>query len=658
VNDVQIERDLTVVLADGTRLAGDLYRPAHSPAGPVLVSYYPYRTDDIIGSLFEGCRIRLCERGYASVFVDMAGTGASEGTWECFELSSEGRDFAEIVEWVAAQEWCDGNVGAWGVSYGGMNALAAAAHRPPHLRAIMAAYATNDVHRDSINRGGCATMLGRYAWAAHMVALGLCPPTRQDPDGQWRRTWHQRLRRLAGGQPPAVSWQAHPEPDAYWQARQVDVSGIDIPVMLIGGWADTYKDAMIRVFGAVRGPKRLVMGPWLHVVPHLSGAHPYDWVAAMADWWDIHLLPGSEPGPGSEPPVLFFAEGEGWRGAQHWPPEGVKQAQLFLTGYRLTPETPSQPGRRCYRTDPTVGVAGGMWDPFGTGNGWPEEQSGDDARSLTFTSDPLPEPLLVAGSPEADLYLAVPGADEAHLAVRLSMVGPDGRSTLITAGWCLIPAGGTGQASVTGEAAGDGCPLTATTVSLGPAAFALPAGARVRLSVSCADFPRMWPSPANPELVIGFGAGGASVLRMPVGRAADRGDVPAAIKLPPREPDSGWVTEDQPAFSLAHDKAAGEIAVAFGARSRLSSPSGADMTVDERYTARVQAGRPDGAAVLAWIDVGLRMPAGERVTVAVRSTSSRRASVVEARVAMDGATLLEQSWAGDGAAPVDAPARS
>ena len=221
-----------------------------------------------------------------------------------------------------------------------MNALAAAAHRPPHLRAIMAAYATNDIHRDSITRGGCATMLGRYAWAAHMVALGLCPPTRQDPGGQWRRMWHQRLRRLAGGQPPAVSWQAHPEPDAYWQARQVDVSGIDIPVMLIGGWADTYKDAMIRVFGAVRGPKRLVMGPWMHVLPHLSGAHPYDWVAAMADWWDIHLRPGSGPGSGSEAPVLFFAEGEGWRGRSTGHPKALSRHSCFWPG------TASPPRRR------------------------------------------------------------------------------------------------------------------------------------------------------------------------------------------------------------------------------------------------------------------------------------------------------------------------
>ncbi len=441
MSTVQIQPDLVVVLADGTRLSADLYRPPDGQPGPVLVSYYPYRKDDIIGSLFEGSRIRLCERGYASVFVDMAGTGASQGSWECFELSREGRDFAEIIEWIARQDWCDGNVGAWGFSYGGMNALAAATHRPPHLRAVMAAYATTDIHRDAIGRSGCTTMLGRYAWAAHMVALGLCPPTLQDPGGQWRETWHQRLRRLARRQPPAVTWQAHPQPDIYWRARQVEATAIDIPTMLIGGWADGYKDAMIRVFGEVRGPKRLVMGPWLHVLPHLSEVEPYDWVAAMADWWDTHLRPGSVPSPEQEKPVLFFVEGEGWRATGDWPPDGVTDMQLFLDGHCLSVEPPFNPGHRCYRADPMVGTAGGMWDPFGTGNGRPEEQSGDDARSLTSTSDPLPEPLLIAGSPETHLYLTVPGADEAHLVARLSMVSPDARSTLITAGCRRVTAG-------------------------------------------------------------------------------------------------------------------------------------------------------------------------------------------------------------------------
>ena len=629
---VQVDRDLLIPLPDGTRLAGDLYRPAGAGPGPVLVSYYPYRKDDIIGSLFEHTRIRLCERGYASVFVDMAGTGASEGQYgESFDPAREGRDGAEIIEWVAGQDWCDGNVGAWGVSYGGMNALAAAAHRPAHLRAIIAVYATTDIYRDTIAPGDCPGMLGRYAWAAHMMALGLCPPTRPDPDGQWRRTWTRRLRRLAGEPPHAVNWQAHPERDAYWQGRVIDATAIDVPAMLIGGWADMYKDAMTSLFGAVTGPKRLVMGPWMHVLPHLSDVQPYDWVSEMADWWDAHLRRPAVPRPPRPDQVLFFAQGAGWLSAPQWPPDGVRSLRLFLAGHGLEPAPPARSGHRDYLGDATVGLAAGIWDPFGTGHGWPEEQSGDDARSLTFTSEPLPGPLLVAGRPEAELYLTRRSGQEAHLVARLAMVGPDGRSTLITTGWHRL--------------APDDEPVPAPVrITLGTAAFALPAGARLRLAVACADFPRIWPSAENPVIRLCFGESSPSRLRIPVCDQDRRGEVAASIPAPPAERDTGWVTDGEPRYHVSHDKAAGEIAVTFGARTRLHAPSGADLQLDERFTARVRPGRPAGAALTAQVDIGLRLPAGERVEVVVRSTSSRTATLVEGRVSLDGTSLLQHRW--------------
>ena len=90
----------------------------------------------------------------------------------------------------------------WGVSYGGMNALAAAAHRPPHLRALVAVYATTDMYRDTIAPGVCPAMLGRYAWAAHMLALALCPRPGRTRTAGGERTWQRRLRRLAVGHPP------------------------------------------------------------------------------------------------------------------------------------------------------------------------------------------------------------------------------------------------------------------------------------------------------------------------------------------------------------------------------------------------------------------------------------------------------------------------
>jgi putative CocE/NonD family hydrolase len=627
-----VDRDLLIPLPDGTRLAADLYRPAGAGPGPVLVSYYPYRKDDIIGSLFEGTRIRLCERGYASVFVDMAGTGASEGEYgESFDLAREGRDGAEIIEWAAGQDWCDGNVGAWGVSYGGMNALAAAAHRPAHLRAIIAVYATTDIYRDTIAPGDCPGMLGRYAWAAHMMALGLCPPTRPDPDGQWRRTWTRRLRRLAGEPPHAVNWQAHPERDAYWQGRVIDATAIDVPAMLIGGWADMYKDAMTSLFGAVTGPKRLVMGPWMHVLPHLSDVQPYDWVSEMADWWDAHLRRPAVPRSPRPDPVLFFAQGAGWRSAPQWPPDGVRSLRLFLTGHGLEPAPAAGSGHRDYLGDAAVGLAAGIWDPFGTGHGWPEEQSGDDAKSLTFTSEPLPGPLLVAGRPEAELCLTRRSGQEAHLVARLAMVGPDGRSTLITTGWHRL-------------APDDEPDPAPVTITLGTAAFALPAGARLRLAVACADFPRIWPSAQNPVIRLCFGESNPSQLRIPVCDQDRRGEVAASIPAPPAERDTGWVSDGEPRYLVSHDKAAGEIAVTFGARTCLHAPSGADLQLDERFTARVRPGQPAGAAMTAQVGIGLRLPAGERVEVAVRSTSSRTATLVEGRVSLDGTSLLQHRW--------------
>jgi uncharacterized protein len=640
--DVQMVRDLAIPLADGTRLSGDLYRPAGQAAGPVLVSYYPYRTDDMIGSLFEGTRAGLARRGYATLFVDMTGTGASDGDYaESFDLPREGRDCAEIIEWAAEQDWCDGRVGVWGVSYGGMNALAAAAHRPPHLRALVAVYATTDMYRDTIAPGNCPAMLGRYAWAAHMLALGLCPPTRQDPGGQWQRTWQRRLQRLAAGQPHALDWQAHPERDDYWQARVVDATAIDVPAMLIGGWADAYSDAMIQVFGQLTGPKRLIMGPWMHVLPHLSMVEPYDWVAAMADWWDAHLGPepaGVRPaGPTAaqppEPPVLFFSQGSGWRAAEQWPPDGAAPQRFFLSGHRLETEPPAEPGRHTYLADPLVGLAAGIWDPFGTGNGWPGEQSGDDARSLTFTSDPLPGPLMIAGRPATDLCLTRPPDTETQLTARVCAVSPAGRSTLISTGWCRVPLT-------------DGTPIR-VTVTLGAAAVELPAGFRVRLSVACADFPHIWPTPANPALTLATGPGTGAELRLPVSSPADRGDRPVGITPPPAgPPDTGWVTDGQPLYRVTQDKVSGETSVTFGASSRIHPPSGADLRLAEKFTARIDPARPAGAAVLAQVDASLRLPAGEQVQVTVRSTAHRRSSAIEASVTLDGTTLLHQRWAG------------
>ena len=164
--------------------------------------------------------------------------------------------------------------------------------------------------------------------------------------------------------------------------------------------------------------------------------------------------------------------------------------------------------------------------------------------------------------------------------------------------------------------------------------------------MACADFPHLWPTPSNPSLVLATGPGTGTELRLPASRAADRDDTPAAVAGPPAEADPGWVTDGEPVYRVTQDKVTDETAVTFGARSRLRPPSGADLRVDENFTARLNPGQPDGATVLAQVDISLRLAAGERVQIAVRSTSHRQSSVVAASVALDGVTVLDQRWAG------------
>src|SRR5258708_7278709 len=133
---VRVERNVLIPLSDGVSLAGDLFLPDAPGPFPTLVHYYPYHKDDVIGGLFDHPNRYFAARGYASVLVDLRGLGGSEGVaWEHVDRR-EGDDGAQIVEWAAAQPWSDGNVGMWGMSYGGFTAFSTAAARPPHLKAI------------------------------------------------------------------------------------------------------------------------------------------------------------------------------------------------------------------------------------------------------------------------------------------------------------------------------------------------------------------------------------------------------------------------------------------------------------------------------------------------------------------------------------------
>lgn len=167
--DPMVEKDLFATTRDGTRLAVDVYRPDASGQFPAVLSISMYSKDvedtqylgEQIGrfnveySMVEAGDSRFwARRGYVHVIADVRGTGKSDGAYQGLLSPQEAEDAYDLVEWIASQDWCDGNVGMVGLSYLAINQYFTAAQQPPHLKAIAPIDGPADMYRDGFYHGG------------------------------------------------------------------------------------------------------------------------------------------------------------------------------------------------------------------------------------------------------------------------------------------------------------------------------------------------------------------------------------------------------------------------------------------------------------------------------------------------------------------------
>jgi putative CocE/NonD family hydrolase len=636
---IRVERNVLIPMSDGVSLAGDLFLPEAPGRYPVLVSFYPYHKDDVIGALFDHPNRYFAARGYASLLVDLRGLGNSGGVvWDTRD-HHEATDGAQIVEWAAVQDWCDGSVGMWGMSYGGVTALQTAALRPPHLKAIVSMNGSTDPYHESRLPGGCLSCLGVFGnWGPWMIAMSVLPPMYQDAEGRWYRLWRERLATL---QPPYIApIQGHPTFDDYWRAKVIAVDQIEVPTYVMTAWLDQNPGAMTSAYERVGGPRKLLVGPWMHWMPDLAVFDRLDYLAEMTRWWGRWLR--DEPtNIDREPPVTIFVQGAGWRHQTAWPVPGSTARTLFLdTGGALAESEPDRDGSTTYRADPTVGVAAGLWDPAGTGLGLPRDQSADDLRSVTFTSPPLPADLEITGTPEVTIEIALDEGPDANLVVKLCDVGPTGASALITSGW-----------SKASQRASDEHPevppqglLTPYTIRLTPTSYWIPAGHRVRLAVSCADFPRIWPTGTNPLIRLAFGAGHRSVLVLPIvtGSGVPGPDLPRPDPTVVRTP---LDIEGTARYRVEQDFASDNLVVTTGLSAALNTPDhDGRFAMDRTARASVGVARPDTARVEGEAILSAQTPTGSTVVAEGRSWVSLFGQRYSARVTVDGELMYEKHW--------------
>lgn len=488
-------------LSDRTRLAARIWLPEDAEESPVpaILEYLPYRKTDGTAVRDSQRQPYLAGFGYAAVRVDMRGTGDSDGVIEDEYTQQEQDDAVEILAWLAQQPWCDGNLGMWGISWGGFNSLQIAARRPPGLGAIMTLCSTDDRYADDVHyRGGCVLALDMLHWASSMLTWNARPPDPRLYGDGWREEWLRRLESISTWIDP---WLAHQLRDAYWRHGSVceDYAAIECPVYAVGGFADGYTNAVPRLLEGLSVPRKGLIGPWAHAFPDDASPGPsIGFLQECVRWFD-HWLKGIDTGLMDEPMLRVWMQDSveprpnydvrlgRWVAEPSWPSPNVgsRTWELPLDGPRQLLGVQS------------CGTEAGAWTAEGQSADLAGDQRPDDALSLTFDSEPLPEPLEILGLPHVTLDLA---SDRpcALVAVRLCDVAPDGTSALVTRG--LL--------NLTHREGHDRVALLEpgrryeVTVPLDVMAYSLPAGHRLRVAVSPTYWPWAWPSPEPVTLTL------------------------------------------------------------------------------------------------------------------------------------------------------------
>ena len=159
-----------------------------------------------------------------------------------------------------------------------------------------------------------------------MLAMNALPPTSDPADADWMALWRERLER---SEPWYPNWIAHQADGPYWRRGSIRerVEEIDCAVLLWGGWADGYTNAILRMFPRLRGPKRAIVGPWMHTRPDVAIPGPrIDWLRETTRWWD-QWLKGVDTGVADEPPVALYVQ-------SHDPPGSRRPRHVGLLARR------------------------------------------------------------------------------------------------------------------------------------------------------------------------------------------------------------------------------------------------------------------------------------------------------------------------------------
>ena len=454
---IAVRKDLQVPMRDGVTLVADAYQGTDEKPRPALVALSPYGKELQALALtmppqrrpspmWDGCIeagdiTRVVREGYVHVIGDLRGSGGSGGehigNYNAGGVSL-GQDAYDFIEWVAAQPWCDGNVGMIGISYYGSMQVLAAAERPPHLKAIFVSGGHYDFYETTYH-GGVMWFMPRAAregrggdsgWAftdrvkSRMLETYSAGELKEkvarrlaDPDvAAWPNLVH------------VLNYPKHHEAwfdivlnevDGDWYEERNPVTlapNIDIPVWLQidqgRGWTI---DGTIELFNSLKGPRKLTIGPY----PPMQSRPWIEEHDTMFRWYD-HWLKGIDNGVMDEPAVSVFVEGtRRYVTGSQWPPKDVAYQPLYLRPRRKLSPAPELMGAEYAAPD-------GFYQAPLTVT--------DKVEILSWSTPPVEEPTELIGAGAAHLFAEI-DTDDTNFIVRLWDAAPGGGRQLLTTGY-------------------------------------------------------------------------------------------------------------------------------------------------------------------------------------------------------------------------------
>ncbi|MFH1490172.1 MAG: CocE/NonD family hydrolase, partial [Pseudomonadota bacterium] len=451
--EIKAELNTRVKMRDGVRLACNIYRPDADEKFPALLAISPYGKDGQMqkipprpftpdyAHIEAGNTEFFVSRGYVHVIADGRGSGHSDGKYDiCSRKEQE--DGYDLIEWIAEQPWCNGNVGMVGISYFALIQYLIAAQQPPHLKAIFPHDGWGDMYRDVSHHGGILMQgwLRNWVQGGNMLAWNAEPASekiyskkelRQKIE-KWKSnevvqkspTLYNTLE-FPHSRPTLFDWLINEfDGEYYWErSASTKYDQIKIPVFL-GSEMHHYPVIMhlpgaFRAFEGIDAPKRLVIRP---SVPERPFHEFHDEIVAWYDYW----LKGIDTGIMDEPPIkIWVRQADDWRCGDEWPLRETRWTDYYLRSdnnleKEKKPATEEKPDTFNHKPVLPLVMARFFMDPK------PEH--------LSFSTEPLGEDTEVVGPIALYLYASI-ATEDADFIVKVKDVNPDGTEFVLSRGW-------------------------------------------------------------------------------------------------------------------------------------------------------------------------------------------------------------------------------